>query len=80
MKRKAGMDDELRPEYDLSQLLKEGIRGKYSARYQEGTNLVRLAPDVAAVFPDEEAVNAALRLVIQLAQIPQTDQGDVQKT
>jgi hypothetical protein len=74
------MDDELRPEYDLSQLLKEGIRGKYSARYQEGTNLVRLAPDVAAVFPDEEAVNAALRLVIQLAQIPQTDQGDVQKT
>jgi hypothetical protein len=74
------MDDELRPEYDLSQLLKEGIRGKYSARYQEGTNLVRLAPDVAAVFPDEEAVNAALRLVIQLAQIPQTDQGDVQET
>jgi hypothetical protein len=52
MKKKAGMDDELRPEYDLSELLKEGVRGKYATRYREGTNLVLLAPDVAAVFPD----------------------------
>jgi hypothetical protein len=54
MKKKAGMNDELRPEYDLSKLLKEGIRGKYSDQYREGTNLVLLAPDVAAVFPDEK--------------------------
>ena len=70
---KAGMDDELRPEYDLSELLKEGTRGKYSDRYREGTNLVLLAPDVAAVFPDEKAVNDALRLVIQLTRIPQAN-------
>ena len=65
---KAGMDDELRPEYDLSEVLKDGVRGKYAERYEEGTNLVLLAPDVAAVFPDEKAVNDALRLVIQLTQ------------
>ena len=64
------MDDDLRPEYDLSQLLKGGVRGKYAGRYREGTNLVLLAPDVAEVFPNEESVNEALRLVMQLAKIP----------
>lgn len=67
------MDDELRSEYDLSELLKGGVRGKYAERYGEGTNLVLLAPDVAAEFPDERAVNAALRLVMQLARIPRAD-------
>ena len=66
------MQDELRPEYDLRELLKDGVRGKYVARYREGTNLVRLAPDVASAFPNEEAVNEALRLVLQLTRIPAT--------
>jgi hypothetical protein len=73
MKKQAGEDNELRPEYDLSELLKGGVRGKYAERFKEGTNLVLLAPDVAAAFPDEEAVNEALRLVVQLARIPQPD-------
>jgi hypothetical protein len=73
MKKQTGMDDELRSEYDLSELLKGGVRGKYADRYREGSNLVLLAPDVAAVFPDEEAVNEALRLVMQLARIPKSD-------
>ena len=64
------MDDELRPEYDLSQLLKDGVRGKYAERYRTGTNLVLLDPDVAQAFPDEEAVNEALRLVMQIAKLP----------
>jgi hypothetical protein len=80
MKKKAGTDDELRPEYDLSEVLKDGVRGKYADRYREGTNLVLLAPDVAAVFPDEKSVNEALRLVIQLTQIPQTNSGGVAET
>jgi hypothetical protein len=63
-------DDELRPEYDLAQLLQQAVRGKYAAQYKLGTNLVLLAPDVAAAFPDEEAVNEALRLVMRLAKIP----------
>jgi hypothetical protein len=62
--------DELRQEYDLAALLKKGIRGKYSKRYEQGTNLVLLSPDVARDFPTDEAVNDALRLVIQLKKIP----------
>jgi hypothetical protein len=77
MKKQTGMDDELRPEYNLSELLNRGVRGKYADRYREGTNLVLLAPDVAAVFPDEEAVNKALRLVMQLARIPRSDRHGV---
>jgi len=61
------LNDELRPEYDLSQLGK-GVRGKYAERYQAGTNLVLLAPDVAEAFPTDEAVNKALRLLIRLAK------------
>lgn len=64
------MDDELRPEYDLASLLEGGVRGKYAEQYRAGTNLVLLQPDVAAAFPDEQAVNDALRLVIQLTRIP----------
>jgi len=61
--------DDLRPEYDLGQLLKAGVHGKYADRYREGTNLVLLAPDVADAFPTEEAVNQTLRLVIQLTKL-----------
>jgi len=60
------MDDELRPEYDLSQL-KGGVRGKYASKYKEGTNLILLAPDVAEVFKDNESVNEALRLLMKIA-------------
>ena len=62
-------EDDLRPEYDFSQM-KGGVRGKYVARYREGTNLVLLDPDVAAAFPDAKAVNDALRLVLQQKQSP----------
>jgi hypothetical protein len=64
--------DDLRPEYDLKELLKGGVQGKYADRYREGTNLVLLAPDVARAFPTEEAVNEALRLVIQLKKLPRS--------
>lgn len=64
------MEDELRPEYDLTKLLKGGVRGKYVDRYRAGTNVVVLAPDVAQAFPTEEAVNEALRLIMRMAQIP----------
>ena len=47
------LNDELRPEYDET-LLKNGTRGKYAQQYAAGTNIVRLAPDVAAAFPNEE--------------------------
>ena len=59
-------EDEMRPEYDLSQL-KGRIRGKYVERYQAGTNLVLLESDVQAAFPDAEAVNEALRMLMKVA-------------
>ncbi len=63
------MNDELRPEYDLKNLLKDGVRGKYTKRFRAGTNLVLLDPDVAEAFPDADAVNKALRLVMQLTEL-----------
>jgi hypothetical protein len=56
-------DDDLRPEYDFSQI-KGGVRGKYVERYREGTNLVLLDPDIAAAFPDAKAVNDAPRSLL----------------
>ena len=61
------LEDEMRPEYDLSQL--EGrVRGKYVERYRTGTNLVLLESDVQAAFPSAEAVNEALRLLMKVAR------------
>lgn len=67
--RKNKMNDELRPEYDLGQLFKVGVRGKYAKRYHAGTNLVLLDPEVHKAFRNERAVNDALRLVIELRKV-----------
>jgi hypothetical protein len=45
-----------------------GVRGKYFDDYKKGTNLVLLSPDVAKAFPTEEAVNRALRSLLNIAQ------------
>jgi hypothetical protein len=70
------MNDELRPEYDLGQLLKGGVRGKYAKRYHAGTNLVLLDPDVRRAFRNERAVNDALRLVIELRKVGSSKRRD----
>jgi hypothetical protein len=67
--RKNKANDDLRPEYDLGQLLKGGVRGKYAKRYHSGTNLVLLDPDVRKAFRSGKAVNQALRLVIELRKV-----------
>src|SRR5258707_12453363 len=64
MKTESEEEDDLRPEYDFSQM-KGCVRGKYVERYREGTNVVLLDPDVAAAFPDAKAVNDALRLLLR---------------
>ena len=56
--------DEMRPEYDI----RGGVRGKYYERYRQGTNVVILEPDVAAVFHNSESVNRALRILIDVAR------------
>ena len=50
-------DPDMLREYDFS----GGVRGKYSKRYEEGTNVVVIDPDVVEYFPDHESVNEALR-------------------
>lgn len=60
------ISDELRREYDLSQL-KGGVRGKYYKRAIAGTNLVLIEPDLAKAFPDTDSVNRALRLLVDAA-------------
>jgi hypothetical protein len=56
-------EDEMRPEYDL----RGGVRGKYYKQYTEGTNVVLLDSDVAAIFRDSASVNQALRVLIKVA-------------
>ena len=57
-------EDDMRPEYDFS----GGIRGKHYQSYQSGT-VVLLESDIAEVFKDSEAVNQALRMLMELAGI-----------
>jgi hypothetical protein len=56
----------MRKEYDFS----GGVRGKYAERYAQGSNVVVLEPDVARLYPDAEAVNRALRAIIEAAPTP----------
>ena len=60
-------DYELRDEYDLTRL-RVVAKGRYDPAHRLGRNVVVLDQDVSAVFPTDEAVNQALRLVIQLAK------------
>ena len=67
MKKKTEKSDDLRDDYSPS-LIRAGVRGKYAKKYASGTNLVLLAPDVAAAFPNADAVNEALRMLVRVAQ------------
>ena len=59
--------DELRLEYKRSDF-GEIVRGKYADRIKDETNVVLLAPDIAKAFPNDEAVNNALRYLLEIAE------------
>jgi hypothetical protein len=65
--------DTMREEYEFS----GGVRGKHYQAYRQGTNLVLLEPDVAAVFKDAATVNAALRMLAKIAKasVSKQDEG-----
>ena len=54
----------MRDEYDFS----KGERGKYAKRYRDGTNVVFLDPELRKSFPNDEAVNEALREYLKIKE------------
>ena len=62
MKKENKIKEPMLPEYDFS----SGIRGKYADRYMQGVNIVRLEPDIADIFPDQNSVNEALRAMAKV--------------
>jgi len=57
-------EDDILPEYDFSR----GRPNPYARGSSSAENLVRLDPDVAAVFPDDRAVNHALRALAEIIE------------
>lgn len=60
-------DEEMRAEYRREDLGK-GARGKHAKKYKEASNVVVIAPEVQKAFPNTQAVNDALRGLMELAQ------------
>ena len=80
MKSKDSTVNEMRAEYDFS----KGVRGKNHKRLlKEGTNVVVLEPDIAKAFPNSDAVNDALRVVLKAGEsvrrLPTRSSGRVTK-
>ena len=55
----------MKMEYDFT----EGVRCKYAKRFEKGTNLVLLEPEVAKYFPTAKSVNRALKRLISEGKI-----------
>ena len=70
------MDDELLPEYDFAKMpIVERGKGR-----RHRTPIVQLEPDVAEAFPDAQAVNEGLRLLIRLVkryEVPESDSDSI---
>ena len=59
--------EEMRAEYRREDIGK-GVRGKHHAAFQKGSNLVLLTPELAKIFPTNEAVNSALESLVDVAR------------
>jgi len=59
--------DEMRAEYRREDLGK-GVRGKHYVEFKKGSNLVLLTPELSKIFPSNEAVNAALNSLVEVAR------------
>jgi len=61
--------DEIQSEHEFDFSTAE--RSRYSACLKTaGSNLVIVEPDLAQAFPDSASINAALRSVVEFAQVP----------
>ena len=68
-KTKRKITDELRSEYKRSDF-GELVRGKYAAKVAASSNIVVLEPQIARAFPNDRAVNKALRSILKSANKP----------
>jgi hypothetical protein len=66
--------DDMRPEYDFASM-KGGVRGKYTRRARESSNVVLIEPEVTDAFPTEQAVNEALRGVLNTTRAVRSSGG-----
>ena len=66
MKKVNVKDEEMRAEYSRLNL-GSLTRGKYAARYAKVTNVVVIDPELTKAFPNNEAVNDALRSLLAVA-------------
>ena len=62
-------DYELQKEYDFSKMAIMP-KGRFDPKRRIGTNVIVLEPEIAKAFPNDEAVNEALRLVLKASKIP----------
>ena len=68
------LTNDLRPEYDFASM-KGGVRGKYAGRARAGTNIVLIEPEVTGAFPTEQAVNEALKGVLNTTRAVRSTGG-----
>jgi len=61
-------DYELREEYDLTKL-PIVPKGRFDPKHRIGNNVIVLEPDIAKAFPDDKAVNEALRLLLKASKL-----------
>jgi hypothetical protein len=61
-------DYELNDEYDLSKMTILP-KGRFDPKHRIGNNIIVLEPDIAKAFPNDEAVNEALRLLLKASKI-----------
>jgi len=61
-------DYELNDEYDLSKMTILP-KGRFDPKHRIGNNIIVLEPDIAKAFPNDQAVNEALRLLLKASKI-----------
>jgi hypothetical protein len=66
--------EDMRAEYDFASM-KGAVRGRYTKRVREGTNIVLIEPEVALAFPTERAVNEALKGVLNTTRAVRSTGG-----
>jgi len=59
------LEEDLQPEYDFRKLR---VVARGTGRKRPAETTVQLAPDVAAAFPNSDAVNEALRFLMRITR------------